>query len=113
MGFVYSKLACVDKVNKCSNNTPMSFQDLIMYNRKELGKNEIKNKLCNNKQGEIINCCDVNDTDLLNTFEAAPIKTFKNKNGIIEQIQICRCSGNSEDLNKCKNKYCQGFKQPS
>ena len=120
MGFAFSKLSCANNNKNCNFNSPVSYSDFLLNNKdlllvpnQKIRDEQYHKRICNDFNGNVLNCCDKNDTEILNTDQALPIKINNNLDGSINNIQICKCSGNSYQMTECMNKNCQGFKQPT
>lgn len=98
----YSYFVCENPNKKCYYNI-MNFDKYFNYLNNLVNDENFEfkkiNYICNYNNGYIKECCNPNDTQVINDKY---IKIINNG------YQICKCNNN-----KCKNIYCKDFKRPS
>jgi len=128
MGFIFSKIACVDNERKCNYNDPITLTDYTTWLSENKITDDIKNMTPEQKQklsaylcgGHVISekdntmmCCDPSYKNMTGSKEEEmdldPMKAFYDVNGKIKELHVCSCSGTKEDVEKCRAQYCQGF----
>lgn len=102
MGIEYSKVICINPVNKCSygsNAVPYS-----VY--RKLKPEERQKTVCGSYSGQIQQCCDPKDTQPV--INSTPIKVIKNSQGKVIEYHRCLCNDSV-----CRQKYCSDFQMPT
>ncbi len=131
-----SKYFCGNKTGLCNYDEPLEYSKLLdrQFDNKILKIRED----CSVNQGILGYCCDESKTDIMNeetmkrinkeyneevftknnlgNFHKGQIplvKVNKNKNGDIDNIELCTCGGEAKDYNYCVKHDCKGFRMPT
>lgn len=113
MGIQQSFMSCDDKNKKCTYKlTP--YQTYNNYTnsirRDDVDRNKkIREFVCGNNDGEIIQCCNKNASDAdVSAIGGNLINPVLNSDGNIVEYQVCKCTSLT-----CEEIGCKGFRRPT